>query len=343
MERGFLEARSRLDSKFRRIHTADTEEGKKYRALKGTAAKRDFKLNWVKLDLQACKQKQVKSQRKTLSQADTVRGTMVTFGGLVERYGGWSWAPAVTGAKRTAAKCVKLGGKWSAVDDFSELMLFRLVEKSDTEEFTRSWEELKKETVTTRKDIEANDTPAPAAPPPAQLPPEEPQDGQRKRPREDDPQPDPSANKNAGKPNGRDGKRTKDKGNKNPDDKPVDPTAAAFKDLMNEAQRFKGVYMKAVYAADLLVAQIRTADTHVWARGSELTELEGFLKAARDGISEVLTEFLVLDAQGMKDNYDQATLSDELKTFLLRKTSVDRLELKMKQIKAMHNVKLKMR
>ena len=36
----------------------------------------------------------------------------MTFGALVVHYGGWTWPPAIAGAKATAAKCTLLGGKW---------------------------------------------------------------------------------------------------------------------------------------------------------------------------------------------------------------------------------------
>ena len=68
----------------------------------------------------------------------------MTFGSLVESYGGWAWPPAVRGAKATAAKCARMGGKWIQVDEWSGLVLFSKIKHQHRERFEESWAEYRK-------------------------------------------------------------------------------------------------------------------------------------------------------------------------------------------------------
>ena len=135
-ETGVIKARSRLDNRFRRAHPAGSPQHKEYMETP-EELKMAFKVKWA-----VKKWKVVKSRRETMNKlvkSHVLRGQMYTFGGLVMLYGGWTWAPAIAGAKNTAAKCYLLGGRYCETDEYSGLMMFRAVSKQDAEEFNRTW------------------------------------------------------------------------------------------------------------------------------------------------------------------------------------------------------------
>ena len=66
--------------------------------------------------------RQSKSFTKAYREVNTTRGEYLTFGGVVVKYGGWERPEGVAGARRLAAKCRLLGGKWISRDStFSQL------------------------------------------------------------------------------------------------------------------------------------------------------------------------------------------------------------------------------
>jgi hypothetical protein len=82
---------------------------------------------------------------KSYQHVDKELGVMMTFGALVIEYGGWSWRPAIEGAKRTAYKCAKLGGMWMEKDAFSELHRFLVIKKQFQHIFAEKWMEYEQE------------------------------------------------------------------------------------------------------------------------------------------------------------------------------------------------------
>ena len=68
-------------------------------------------------------------------------GELMTFGSLVIALGGWTWPPALQGAKLVALKCARMGGRWCWRDPWSEMLMFRKLHHSDSELFTKCWEE----------------------------------------------------------------------------------------------------------------------------------------------------------------------------------------------------------
>ena len=82
---------------------------------------------------------QGKRYEREYQTVDTTLGECLTFGAMVLKYGGFSWAPAVAGAKATAAKCTLLGGKWSMKDEFSGMHMFMVLSKGHGDISTRKW------------------------------------------------------------------------------------------------------------------------------------------------------------------------------------------------------------
>ena len=136
LKKGVIDTRTALDNRFRRQHPPGTQKHDQYKVL-SREDKNSFRLQWASLEYQ--KIKEAKSFSRTLAKGSSHTEKMLTFGNLVTAYGGWHWAPAVTGAKLHAAKCYKLGGKWCDRDGWSDLMRFRFIEKEEKEEFTEAW------------------------------------------------------------------------------------------------------------------------------------------------------------------------------------------------------------
>lgn len=86
-----------------------------------------------------------KEFEKSKQDIDRDLGEMVPFGAIVVAYGGWSWPPAIEGARRFVAKCAKLGGKWVDLDPFSELSRFLVLRKQHDQIFDQKWREFEQE------------------------------------------------------------------------------------------------------------------------------------------------------------------------------------------------------
>ena len=97
IETGHIQARSPLDSKFRREHgPGNPEEQKAWKACKTPQEKAVFKKKWAKLDFKTGLQKHSKTASEVLKKKDIVEGRMLTFGG-------WS-RPTAGGVGRQQSK-----------------------------------------------------------------------------------------------------------------------------------------------------------------------------------------------------------------------------------------------
>ena len=95
---------------FYKDHKPGTRNHQAYELCANTQEKREFKAAWAK-----AKFKHVLSENtyeKAFMMVDTTIGEYVAFGACVLALGGWSWSPAVEGAKRAFARCASMGGKW---------------------------------------------------------------------------------------------------------------------------------------------------------------------------------------------------------------------------------------
>ena len=86
----------------------------------------------------------MEQKRKTVSYStvDTTRGTYMTLGAAIQHLGGWQWGPAIVGAKRLAAQCARLRGKWHTKDEFTGLSKFLVLQEEYADTLTECWERL---------------------------------------------------------------------------------------------------------------------------------------------------------------------------------------------------------
>ena len=287
---GRIPCRTALDSTFRREHSKGNAK-QEWEACQGDDAKvRKFKLDWVEKDLSKENQKLVKSTKKTLEKSNKLKGKWFTLGGLVASYGGWDWEPAVEGAKRTAAKCARLGASWAERDECSGSMFYRKLEKSDAEEFVQAWQELKEQFVVKEKRD------------PVQEVQEVPSTLKRKPEAPGAPNPPPSNNTKYGK-------------TVPPQQDEATPKGES-KNVMRESAKFKVTFLKQVQAAEMLIGKIKVDDAYTWARGAELAELEDVLARTQMGCTAFIKDFLVQDTQSVTEAYSPATTIAEMNRFL---------------------------
>ena len=119
----------------------DAAFAERYKACIGGPAKRKFKQDFFEDGWKLMQHS--KRFKQSFRDVDEEKVEAMTFGGLVIDYGGWSWPPAVRGAKSTAARCALLGGRWMYKDEWSGLWMFSKVTKIHHEYFENCWEECK--------------------------------------------------------------------------------------------------------------------------------------------------------------------------------------------------------
>ena len=90
---------------------ANADFAKEYKA-RDPAAKDAARRDWAKETFSHVLA--TKSFTKDYKEVETREGVYMTFGSLVQSFGGWEWQPAILGAKRHSLKCIQLGGKWFA-------------------------------------------------------------------------------------------------------------------------------------------------------------------------------------------------------------------------------------
>jgi hypothetical protein len=119
---GDFEIRDAVGQRFQREHKKGKSQHALYSKLADRDEKRIYRETWAKKKFESSVQgKRFEQEYQTI---DSTLGEYLTFGAVVVKYGGWQWAPAVAGAKKTAAKCTLLGGKWSMKDEFSGMHMF---------------------------------------------------------------------------------------------------------------------------------------------------------------------------------------------------------------------------
>ena len=93
-----------------------------------------FRESWAKTEYG----KVLGRARKTVSYStvDTTRGMYMTLGAIIQHLGGWQWGPAIVGAKRLAAQCARLGGKWHKKDEFTGLSKFLVLQEEYADTLT---------------------------------------------------------------------------------------------------------------------------------------------------------------------------------------------------------------
>lgn len=336
-----IESRTPLDSKFRREHAPGTAGYDEYNKLKG-AAKQEFKVKWAQKMFD--KKYQEKTFKKGITQTDRQKSKMLTFGALVQEYGGWEWDAAVEGAKRTAAKCAKLGGKWCKRDGFSELLLYRKIDEEEEEEFKKTWSEMSRMSTgdTSGSAPVQQSTPAPSK---TRTNTEGNGDKQKKSKEEEGEEPAAAEAATGGAAGGKRKRAAAEAGDSGKKVRTGDadpPATEKNKSKTTEAVKLKPLYMRSVHSAELLIKQIEESAHYTWARGSVLEELKESLKTVIEGKTECINEFLVTsDLKTFTANYSSAQLESEFDVFVAKKPLVESLQSKQKEIADMHRVKRK--
>lgn len=81
-----------------------------------------------------------KRETKAWQDVDEELGEHMTLGAIVVLFGGWTWQPAVVGAKRLAATCAKLGQPWIIEDYMSGLTMYLVLRRRSRHLLKQSWE-----------------------------------------------------------------------------------------------------------------------------------------------------------------------------------------------------------
>ena len=135
---GDFNMRDKVGQAWAKYLKANPKKESEYKVGTSMAQKAEQRKAWAKETYSHCKA--TKQHVKVFKEVDSRKGKMYTFGSLVISYGGWSWAPAIEGAKRHAIRCSLMGGKWIGVDkDFSNLVHYMKVEIEHNEIFEQSW------------------------------------------------------------------------------------------------------------------------------------------------------------------------------------------------------------
>ena len=136
---GRFEIRDAIGQQFSRGHKAGTPQGIEYAKCKGHNAKREFREAWAKATFEQYG-KEGKRESKAWQDIDEELGEHMTLGAVVKLFGGWKWEPAITGAKRLAAACAKLGKPWITVDGMSGLTMYLVLRKRNRHLMKTSFE-----------------------------------------------------------------------------------------------------------------------------------------------------------------------------------------------------------
>ena len=155
IETGKLKPRCAADSRWRRscVNFAKLK-GQDWTAMNATERKRLrddwFQVKKEELDKKMC-------QEESYSRSDLADGEFMTFGQLVQSFGGWELKPAVLAAKRVAVKCALLKTPdVYKVDDLSELPMYIRIHHK----FEHRWT---KKCSTFLQKVDAKQKPLPAA------------------------------------------------------------------------------------------------------------------------------------------------------------------------------------
>jgi hypothetical protein len=317
---GIFDVRDCVGQNFSRLHKKGTEAHASYGAVHGREDKRKFREEWAKPVYS--KYERGKEFEKSWQDIDRDLGEMLPFGAIVVSYGGWSWPPAVEGAKRCVAKCAKLGGKWMDRDPFSELSRFLVLRKQHDQIFHQKWREFEQEF----------DQPVDRVAVQAPLTVQEKKDKT-------------SGNKDQEKdkqPSGKKDKQPSGKKDKQPSGKEDTPRKDALQaELLKHALQVKSQLNKHKVAAQTLATTIKLGgDIWAWANTSSclgalersLAELDTGL-AARDPFA---TEFMILDSKTVKDKAGNQWLSS-LESFIELKECIGNIQKQSLRIIGMHN------
>ena len=142
VDAGSFETKSYIGNKLRDFLKLDATEAAKYKKMNRVEAA-SFRASWAASELQVFRE----TRRATTSwrRVDTTRGHYYNFARLVKLFGGWHSKEAISGAIKTAQKCLCMGPPWIFVHPQSELVTYLLLEYSFQEDFEKSWQKFQDE------------------------------------------------------------------------------------------------------------------------------------------------------------------------------------------------------
>ncbi len=134
---GKFDTRDAVGQRFSKEHKPGSKAHQQYNLMKTRAEKAAFREDWAKKTFAHVLSG--KTFTESYTSIDKSKGTYETFGGIVISFGGWSWQPAVLGAKKHCTRCVAMGGDWCYRDHSSGLMFYFLLKKEWEGIFAAKW------------------------------------------------------------------------------------------------------------------------------------------------------------------------------------------------------------
>jgi len=141
LAQGEVPTRGTLGTQFNRSLLSCAESLKAYAKLKGRVAKAKFRMEWGQ-----GRWKEISSTRSRSTdymKIDRTLGTYKTFGAIVVSLGGWSWPPAIEGAKNLVCRCALMGGEWVYHCPFTKMLKFMELDISNSTMLVNKWGEYK--------------------------------------------------------------------------------------------------------------------------------------------------------------------------------------------------------
>ena len=135
---GVFDIRGAIGQKFARSHRPGTPDGDRYLAATTRAEKAKFRAEWA-MSVYAGHAKKGKKKSQAWQDINESIGEHKTLGAIVVMFGGWSWPPAVEGAKRLAATCSRLGPPWVIKDSMSGLAMYLVLKTQFKHVLAKSW------------------------------------------------------------------------------------------------------------------------------------------------------------------------------------------------------------
>ena len=230
-----------------------------------------------------------RSMTEQYSKVSLEVGEMMTFGELVQSYGGWEWSEAVEGAKAHVAKCARMGGSWVQRDEFFGLWHFMKLKKVHQELLEQQWK------VFTRWH---NGEFAPV--------------------------PDGSGGSASTHATAKQTKRaianvessTPTKGGRSAKAPDAPKSVLA---IYKEAQRMKAQHFTVIATADAAIARINSGEAaYSWASGKVVKEMEATLARYLSTMTAGDKELLLHDWKSIKESKTEERLAGELEDFVCR-------------------------
>lgn len=279
---GKFACRTKLDSRFRRAYPKGSPQHDTLCGLSDDE-KKEFRISWAKKEY--AKLDVGKFQSKSFAQVDTTLGSFHTFGGVVSKYGGWSWPPAVAAAKKTCAKLLKMQGKWVRYDPFSELTMFLIIDTTYSDIFESKWSEYVKNAAATTDVVSGEATSSSTA-----------VDAQTEVVAAS---PIKESAKAKASPKSK-AKQAADKGDGHDDREVGDEARHKINVSLKAANKIKPLFQRYTNEGKSLLAEIENNANYKWANNENKTELVDLLRKIEGRICSVMREYLITDIPGRR-------------------------------------------